>query len=545
MNETIERTESRKAIAQSRLERASAIEVVLPTARRVARNDPRLLQLAQDIRSESNEAVEAYASELARVAPPDHEVPVELLANPAFSSQVAAFAQAGIAFFRPDPAYLELGLSDRRAAGGSGSVTRTLHIGDRLLLETPRIVIRFADGADEDDRKALFKEYRLVEIEPLAFAANTRKAAVLGGRPALDVCLELLQHPAIDYAEPDFVEYIGKRSTNDPDLGRQWHLDNRHNPGMDIAAFAAWRRSTGEGVRVAVIDNGFDITHGDLAFGTLSGWYRATADTLDANFVRGLSGMPSRNHGTACAGMVCARANNGYGGAGVAHAAELMAIACLSDQIGPQSTLARAIGYAVDPATELDSGAETSGADVIVCSLGPNDAEWQMSLILREAIEFAASDGRDGKGTPLFWASTNGNFPISADEVCSHPTVITVGRSNEFDQDDGSGFGPELAFLAPGVGVYLPAKDNHFAITTGTSFAAPCAAGVAALVLACDPSLTAKALRTLLEDTCDKIGTLPYDPADRNDRFGHGRVNADRALAAANCPAAPDSKISG
>src|SRR5262249_7269569 len=194
----------------------------------------------------------------------------------------------------------------------------------------------------------------------------------------------------------------------------------------------------GEGVRIAVVDNGFDTDHPDLAFGPLSGWFRETDDRTDADFVPGTNGMRDGDHGTACAGMIRATAGNGVGGCGVAFAAELSMVACLGDQVGTQSTLARAIAYAANPSLENAALAASAGADVIACSLGPNTATWQIRQVMSDALDFAATQGRGGKGCPIFWACTNGNFPIGSDEICSHPHVIAVGRSRKTDLDDGS-----------------------------------------------------------------------------------------------------------
>ena len=185
-------------------------------------------------------------------------------------------------------------------------------------------------------------------------------------------------------------------------------------------------------------------------------------------------------------------------------------VACMGDQVGTQSTLARALAYAAAPDLENPARPRSEGADIIACSLGPNGATWEIRQVLSSAIDFVATQGRDGKGCAIFWACTNGNFPIGSDEVCSHPHVIAVGRSRKEDKDDGSGFGPQLEFLAPGVNVRIPASGGGYQVTTGTSFAAPCATGVAALALDRHPDLTAVQLRHLMRDTCDKIGSLPY-----------------------------------
>jgi thermitase len=360
----------------------------------------------------------------------------------------------------------------------------------------------------------------VTEIPTPGLPPYTVKAAAVG--PARDTAMALMREQSVVYAEPDFIEHVGQRYTPmDPQFGKQWHHAVLHSE-------AAWDKSKGKGISIAVVDNGFDTKHKDLKFGPLTGWYRSTPDHADADFVPGIKGMDDGDHGTACAGMIAAREGNKKGGCGVAFDADLHLIACLGDQVGTQSTLARAVAYAASPALENQTA---TGADIICCSLGPNIAQWTMTQVLNDAITNAATQGRAGKGCAIFWACTNGNFPIGSDEVCSHPRVNAIGRSTKNDSDDGSGFGPELEFLAPGVDVLIPSSGNSaYRKTTGTSFAAPCAAGVAGLALSKNPALTAQQLRELMRQSCDKIGNLPYID-DRNVRFGHGRINADKAVA--------------
>ena len=63
-----------------------------------------------------------------------------------------------------------------------------------------------------------------------------------------------------------------------------------------------------------------------------------------------------------------------------------------------------------------------------------------------------------------------------------------------------------------------------------SSFAAPCAAGCAALALAVNPALTRDALRKVMRDSADKIGGAVYDPDGHSDDYGFGRVNAAKAV---------------
>ncbi|MFA6153114.1 S8 family serine peptidase [Mesorhizobium sp.] len=519
-----------KDLALAKLSAIKPLEGVFPTAsgqtgavreqwRGVARS-----MRARDMTVAEVDSRAALGSELSAADVVESAVPT-LSGSIETDEQLAGFAEAGIGFFHGSDSYSQMPLAQRRDAGGNGSVSRVMLEGSRILLEPERLILRFEAGVKAPERKRIFKRYGLLLVGSDGLPPDTYRLANTQGF-ATEVAAELMQEGVVVFAEPDFIEHIGTRYVpGDPSYPQQWHHPRIGCPN-------AWDVTKGEGVRIAIIDNGFDKGHPDLAFGTLSGWYRQTADFADADFTRGTASMPDQNHGTACAGMIAAKEGNGIGGCGVAFGSELNMIACMGDQVGTQSTLARAIAYAAQPSLEPGGVAGQLGADVISCSLGPNTALWTLRQVLSDAIDFAATQGRQGKGVAIFWACTNGNFPISSDQVCSHPSVCAVGRSTSADSDNGSGFGPELEFLAPGVQVLIPASGGGYAATTGTSFAAPCATGVAALALSQNLALTSTQLRDLIRSTCDKIGPLNYVNG-RNPRFGYGRVNAEKAVAAA------------
>ena len=239
-------------------------------------------------------------------------------------------------------------------------------------------------------------------------------------------------------------------------------------------AQVAWDTTCGAGVRVAVVDNGIQVSHPDLSGAIVSeAGFFSDDGSGGADFNQTLASFPDGDHGTFCSGQAIARANNGNDGCGLANQADFIPIACLNDQIGTQATLARAIAYAADPSTEVGGADPSLGADVISCSLGPNGTHWTLESVLDDAINSATTNGRGGKGTAIFWATDNSSVPISDDEVCSHPNVIAVGRSTRNDTDDGSAHGPKLDFLAPGVDVANTHNGSGFGTWTGTSFAAP------------------------------------------------------------------------
>ncbi len=127
----------------------------------------------------------------------------------------------------------------------------------------------------------------------------------------------------------------------------------------------------------------------------------------------------------------------------------------------------------------------------------------------------------------------------------SNQYTIGVGASTNFGlRSDYSQFGTDLDFLAPSSGgrkaicstdrMGLKGDDpNNYSFSFGgTSAATPLASGVAALMLSRNPDLTADHIRTILQQTCQKIGDEPYT-GGRNDHYGYGRIDAEAAVTAA------------
>lgn len=387
----------------------------------------------------------------------------------------------------------------------------------------------------QDQAAKILAADQLEIVRKLKFAPNLYSVRIKSSEPLHEVIdkLQASTHRYV-FAEPSVLQVItGRQSPTDPQFRKQWqHAAGpllNGGGGFGLHSIEAWNVTKGRGperpVRIAIIDNGMDVTHDDLQDQIIGGGYFRPEPGSDvATFVRfqpGMTDFPVMGHGTFCMGMAAATQNNTNGGSGIAPEAQLMAIACALDQTGTQTTLAQAITCAANPRS-LDPLAEPEGgADIISCSLEtPNILESVLAL----AIESAASDGRDGLGIPIFWAVDNQPTNISDDLVCSLPEVIAVGRSNKYGKPDGSAHGPKLEFLAPGKRVFGPGRSDANVYATGTSFATPLAAGVAALVLACQPELTATQLRQHLRDSCDPIEG--EDP----EHCGAGRLNAHRAV---------------
>jgi thermitase len=447
-----------------------------------------------------------------------------------------AFRNAGWAFVRAQDSFDPevAGPSDDGVPGAGAKV-----YGDanrRLMLGGGHLSVRLREHLSDEQVREVLGRARVEIVQALGFAPNLFEVRVAPGSDLLDTAAKLEREDDVVYAEPEFIEFIPLRfKPTDPRYPEQWHLNNTGQdggtPGGDLDVERAWDTTRGARTRIAVLDSGFDVEHPDLkAAFTPSSALFDLQDGSSATFRKGPAQLHNAFHGTRCAGIAVARANNDEGGCGVANEAELMAIDLLGGSLGNQLALARAVAYAADPRTVDTDAVAEDGADVISCSLGPDP--WMLKQVLEDALVFATSKGRGGKGTPIFWATTNEDVAVSRDEVCSHQLTIAVGRSTNRDEDGKAASGPELDFVATGVDVLTTNAGGGYDTFRGTSLAAPAAAGVAALMLAVNPDLYWHEVRNIMRATCEKVGKVTYVQG-RHDDFGFGRVNAAEAVRAA------------
>jgi thermitase len=295
------------------------------------------------------------------------------------------------------------------------------------------------------------------------------------------------------FVEPDYLA-VPLVVPNDPDYSQEWHLQT-------IQAPSAWDVTTGSSsVPIAMIDSGVDPTHPDLASKLIPGWsfLTGTADTHDV-----------LGHGTETAGTAAAIGNNAAGVAGVAWQNPIMPLVVLnSSDYASYSNIANAIMYAAD-----------HGVRIVNISIGGTSA----SSTMQTAVNYAWN-----KGTVVFAAA--GNYASSTPIYPAGCTnVVAVGATDSNDNlASFSNYGSYIDLTAPGVNIMTTTAGSGYGGVSGTSFSSPIAAGVAALVLSRNPSLSAQQLVTLLEQNSDDLGAPGYDQI-----FGWGRVNASRAVAAA------------
>ena len=301
---------------------------------------------------------------------------------------------------------------------------------------------------------------------------------------------------------------------NDPYYSFQWGLQK-------IQIEDAWEITGGSSsIKIAVVDTGCDLDHGDLT-GKID-------RTNSKNLVNPL--LPPEDdsyesHGTHVAGIIAGVVNNGKGIAGVTRNCKLVIFKALdANGDGYVSTVADAISYA----------SQVSKVKVINCSFGGPVA----STTLREAVNAAVS-----KGIVIVAAAGNAGTSLKY-APAGYENVIGVTSTDRDDKPCYSftNYNPSghtyYEIAAPGRSIYSTKRNNRYGYLSGTSMSTAFVSGVCALLLSKDPSLSPSEVKSILENTADPIrGENP------NKDIGKGRVNAYKALLKAGGTPPPDNEI--
>ncbi|MER5965264.1 S8 family serine peptidase [Streptomyces sp. NPDC002057] len=329
--------------------------------------------------------------------------------------------------------------------------------------------------------------------------------------------------PSVASVEPDIRAYAMAVTPNDTDYAKQWDLFEPTG-GMNVPA--AWDKTTGSGVTVAVIDTGY-AAHTDLAANVVSGYdfISTSADARDGNGRDadpkdegdwnatdnecGLGSKASNSswHGTHVAGTIGAVTNNTKGIAGIAYNAKIQPVRVLGKCGGSSSDIADAITWA-SGGTVPGVPANANPSKVINLSLG--GASSTCPSVYQTAINGAVS-----RGTTVVVAAGNSNANASGFTPANCANVINVAStSREGNRSYYSNFGTIVDVAAPGGetrrstdtpgtvttpenGIYstlnsgttTPSAEN-FKPYQGTSMAAPHIAGLAALLKSAKSTLT-------------------------------------------------------
>ena len=308
--------------------------------------------------------------------------------------------------------------------------------------------------------------------------------------------------PDVEYAEPNYLVWA-HLTPDDPYYSLQWSHTVINSP-------AAWDLTTGSSaVTVAVIDTGVDLQNAELQ-GRLIGGHDYVNNDDDPD--------DDHWHGTHVAGVIAATGNNHQGIAGMAWQTLIMPMKVLnSEGSGTDADTAEAITDAVD-----------HGADIINISLGGVDE----SQTLYNAVKYAynhgvlvvASGGNCGNSS---FARNGCDYQDQAIYPAAYDTeVFAVAATSDYDViATFSNRGDYIDVSAPGTDIYSTVLNDHFGWASGTSQAAPHVSGLAALLLAIDPTLTAQEIQTHIETSAVDLGNTGWDPD-----YGAGRINASGTL---------------
>lgn len=396
--------------------------------------------------------------------------------------------------------------------------------------DTDQLIIRFRDGTNqatvdgvlgrmqtEKGQKFRFIKTTLQKSDVLKFDKHKKKAEWD------DLKAWLQQQPDVEYVEPDYImTKMAVTMPNDSYFSYQWPLVDAIG---GIRADQAWNYSTGTNAVVAVVDTGI-LPHKDLLPNILPG-YDMIMDSFTANDGNGRDNDPtdpgdyvlsgecgstsntnSSWHGTHVAGTIAAVANNAEGIAGIAYNAKILPLRVLGKCGGYNSDIADAIMWA--------SGATVNGvpvnptpARVINMSLGGQSA---CGTTLQNAINTARANK-----TVVVVAAGNNNTDASTFSPANCNGVISVAATGRNGSKAYySNYGATVDVAAPGGSMLSAQTDgivstlntgtkqavaDTYAFYQGTSMATPHVAGIAALMLSANPSMTPDQVESTLKST--------------------------------------------
>ncbi len=384
------------------------------------------------------------------------------------------------------------------------------------------VVLQLASGRSLADLDFYLKEYGAqfshTEIETPILKMSQMK-------DALPLANALKESGLAKWAHPDF--YAPITLYNDPLYPDQFQMNNTGQtingfagqPDCDVDAPEAWALNLGANVIVAVIDDGVE-NHEDLNDG--SGNSRVLPGLTPSINGNGTPVLSNDGHGQACAGIIAASHNN-LGVRGLAPQSQVISVNIFENNTGTQD-IANGVAWA-----------KNQGADVMSNSWGYTSCSAGFSNITN-AYNDAAINGRGGKGCLVFFASGNGSKSC-VDYPANIPSVIAVGAvTNTGTRSSYSNYGPTLDVVTPSNGAAgvrtidrMGSNGYTFGNYTnsfgGTSAACPAAAGVGALLLSYDSTLTEAQARARLINNATDMGAPGFDA-----EYGFGRLSALDAI---------------
>ena len=333
-------------------------------------------------------------------------------------------------------------------------------------------------------------------------------------------------NPNIKFVEADRVFTATRHEVIPNDVGfpQCWGHRNTGTSGglvnFDMNTSNAWSITQGSStIKILIFETGIQQNHPDIN--------QLVGRDFTTNVVNGIAGgEPSNscdNHGTAVAGCVTGTINNSIGTVGVAPNCKVISAKvgvsitpCNGSWQGQTSWTVNAINWGIANGVRVTNNSNDYGTVSTAMATAYTAAR-------NAGVVNFASSGNSGNTTIGFPASTS--------------SVNAVGASSRNGQKASfSSYGSKIAFVAAGQSIYTTDRtgtsgygSGDYTTIDGTSFSSPYAAGVAALILSANPSLSAAQVETIMKTTCKDMGTVGFDTLT-----GWGMLNAEAAVIAAS-----------
>lgn len=374
----------------------------------------------------------------------------------------------------------------------------------------PRYLVAFKQGMAAADKTAVLEQMGLTAADSVD-ELGALVAEGQAGKFAPSAAARLQNDPSVAWVEEDkywpnllvdmpasFAELplpqLHEIMAELPKVERPDATDGEQPWGIrKVNAPAAWAKTQGQGVRVAVIDTGIDFKHPDLA-ANYAGGYNA----LDSN----KPPMDDNGHGTHVSGTIAA-VKDGKGVVGVAPKARLYAVKVL-DKDGGGSLVSIVKGLIWCGKNNIQVANMSLGAPI-----GTVFMHWAIMYATSKGVTVVAAAGNEGGAL---------GYPGAYPEVIAVSAVDARGKIAEW-----SSRGKQVAFAAPGVDVLSDWPGGGLSTLSGTSMATPHVTGLAALAVS-EGAATPAQVRSALTAAAEKL-----DGLSANEQ-GSGVINAGKLI---------------